>query len=168
MNPVLRRRRQRRHARLIHGLHRGEVVGTTDPQQADRVQVTVPGLSATAIWAATLRDLGGPPGVGDEVLVGFGAGSLADPYVVGVLATGSTPAVELSDDNGNSLRLLPSGIEITTGAKVRIAASTMELSAGTVTADAAMWKFSGVVQSQTLITESVIASSYTPGAGNMM
>ena len=30
-----------------------------------------------------------------------------------------------------------------------------------------MWEFSGVVKSQTLITESVVAASYTPGVGNI-
>ena len=34
--------------------------------------------------------------------------------------------------------------------------------------DAGIWKFSGVVQSQTLITDSVVAASYSPGAGNVM
>jgi hypothetical protein len=36
-----------------------------------------------------------------------------------------------------------------------------------VTVDAAMSKFSGVVQSDVLITNTVIASTYTPGAGNV-
>jgi hypothetical protein len=31
-----------------------------------------------------------------------------------------------------------------------------------------MAKFAGVVQCDTLITNSVVASSYTPGAGNLM
>jgi len=33
--------------------------------------------------------------------------------------------------------------------------------------DAGMSKFSGVVQCDTLIATSVVASSYTPGAGNV-
>jgi hypothetical protein len=36
-----------------------------------------------------------------------------------------------------------------------------------VTVNAGMAKFSGVVQADTLIANSVIASSYTPGAGNI-
>ena len=42
-----------------------------------------------------------------------------------------------------------------------------DMSAGMVTVDAGMSKFSGVVQCDTLITNSVVSSSYTPGAGNI-
>jgi hypothetical protein len=55
------------------------------------VQVTFPSLSTT-LWAQTLRDLGGTPLVGDQVLVGFEEGDLGLPYVVGVLATGPASA----------------------------------------------------------------------------
>jgi hypothetical protein len=43
----------------------------------------------------------------------------------------------------------------------------MEVSAGMVTVNAGMSKFSGVVQCDTLITNAVISTSYTPGAGNI-
>jgi hypothetical protein len=45
--------------------------------------------------------------------------------------------------------------------------STVEVSAGMVTVNAGMSKFSGVVQADTVITNSVISASYTPGAGNI-
>ena len=38
---------------------------------------------------------------------------------------------------------------------------------GMVTVDAGMSKFSGVVQADTVICNSVISASYTPGAGNI-
>ncbi len=46
-------------------------------------------------------------------------------------------------------------------------ASTAEISAGMLTVNAGMSKFSGVVQADTVITNSVVSSSYTPGAGNI-
>ena len=159
---ALRRRRPRQH----FGLHRATVVDATDPQQSGRVQVTVPAVSSTPTWATTLRDLAGLPVVGDEVLVGFEAGDATRPYVLGVVAT-SVPQVELADDNGNRLRFTTAGIEITATATLRIDAATIRMSSGMGQADAGMWKFSGVVQSDTLVTNSVVASSYTPGAGNI-
>jgi uncharacterized protein involved in type VI secretion and phage assembly len=76
-------------------------------------------------------------------------------------------AVEIEDSNGNSIKLESAGITITASAKVTINAGTVALSAGMVTVDAGMSKFSGVVQCDTLISNSVVSSSYTPGAGNI-
>ena len=76
-------------------------------------------------------------------------------------------AVEIVDSNGNSIKLETSGITITASAKVTINASQVAVSAGMVTVDAAMSKFSGVVQCDTLISNSVVSASYTPGAGNI-
>lgn len=74
---------------------------------------------------------------------------------------------ELIDSNGNSLKLESSGITVTASAKVTVNASTVEVSAGMVTVNAGMSKFSGVVKCDTLISNSVISASYTPGAGNI-
>jgi uncharacterized protein involved in type VI secretion and phage assembly len=76
-------------------------------------------------------------------------------------------AVEIVDSNGNSIKLETSGITITASAKVTINASQVAVSAGMVTVDAGMSKFSGVVQCDTLISNSVVSASYTPGAGNI-
>jgi uncharacterized protein involved in type VI secretion and phage assembly len=76
-------------------------------------------------------------------------------------------AVEIIDSNGNSVKLETSGITITASAKVTVNASQVAVSAGMVTVDAGMSKFSGVVQCDTLISNSVISASYTPGAGNI-
>jgi uncharacterized protein involved in type VI secretion and phage assembly len=75
--------------------------------------------------------------------------------------------VEIVDSNGNSIKLEPSGITINAAAKVTINASQVAVSAGFVTVDAGMSKFSGVIQCDTLISNSVISASYTPGAGNI-
>jgi uncharacterized protein involved in type VI secretion and phage assembly len=76
-------------------------------------------------------------------------------------------AVEIVDSNGNSVKLETSGVTITASAKVTINAATMAISAGVVAVDAGMSRFSGVVQADTVITNSVVAASYTPGAGNI-
>ena len=75
--------------------------------------------------------------------------------------------VEIQDSNGNSVKLQSSGITVDSSAKVTVNASQVAISAGMVTVDAGMSKFSGVVQADTVITNTIIASSYTPGAGNI-
>lgn len=76
-------------------------------------------------------------------------------------------AVEIVDSNGNSIKLETSGITVTASAKVTIDATLVKVSASMVTVDAAMSKFSGIVQADTVITNSVVSASYTPGAGNI-
>lgn len=75
--------------------------------------------------------------------------------------------VEIVDSNGNSVKLEASGITVNASAKVTINASTAEISAGMLTVNAGMSKFSGVVQADTVISNSVVSASYTPGAGNI-
>ena len=75
--------------------------------------------------------------------------------------------VEVVDSNGNSIKLEPAGITVTTAAKVTVNASQVAVSAGLVTVDAGMSTFSGVVKADTVISNSVISASYTPGAGNI-
>jgi uncharacterized protein involved in type VI secretion and phage assembly len=76
-------------------------------------------------------------------------------------------SVEIADSNGNSVTLETRGITVNAAAKVAINASTIEINSGVVTVNAGMSKFSGVVQCDTLISNSVVSNSYTPGAGNI-
>lgn len=76
-------------------------------------------------------------------------------------------SIEAKDSNGNSVKMESSGITVNAAAKVTINASTVEISAGMVTVNAGMSKFSGVVHADTVITNSVVSPSYTPGAGNI-
>jgi phage baseplate assembly protein V len=134
------------------------------------------------------------PDAGDEVLVAFESGDARRPYVVGALWNGkqrppeSDPqrtlirtkhgvtvvldngagSVEIEDANGNAVKLEASGVTVTASAKVTVSASTVEIDAGQIEINAGMAKFAGVVQCETLITNSVVASSYTPGVGNVM
>ena len=76
-------------------------------------------------------------------------------------------AVEVVDSNGNSIKLGSGGVTVNASAKVTITASTAEISASMLTVNAGMSKFSGVVQADTVMTNSVVSTSYTPGAGNI-
>jgi uncharacterized protein involved in type VI secretion and phage assembly len=76
-------------------------------------------------------------------------------------------SVEIVDSNGNSVKLEAAGITVTASVKVTVNASMVAVSASLVTVDAGMSRFSGVVQADTVITNSVISASYTPGAGNI-
>jgi uncharacterized protein involved in type VI secretion and phage assembly len=76
-------------------------------------------------------------------------------------------AVEIEDSNGNSVKLTTSGITVNASAKVTINASVVEVSASAVSVNCGFTRFSGVVQADTVITNSVISASYTPGAGNI-
>jgi uncharacterized protein involved in type VI secretion and phage assembly len=75
--------------------------------------------------------------------------------------------VTIEDSNGNSIKLESSGITVNAASKVTITAATAEISAATLTVNAGMSKFSGVIQASTVIANSVVSSSYTPGAGNI-
>jgi uncharacterized protein involved in type VI secretion and phage assembly len=75
--------------------------------------------------------------------------------------------VVIEDSNQNSITLEAAGITVQAAAKVTVNAAQVEVSAGMVKVDAAMADFSGVVKCATLITNSVVSTSYTPGAGNV-
>ncbi len=75
--------------------------------------------------------------------------------------------IEIRDSNGNTVKLEPAQVTVTTPAKLVVQASTVEVTAGMVTVNAGMSRFSGVVQADTVITNAVVSASYTPGAGNI-
>ncbi len=75
--------------------------------------------------------------------------------------------VEVVDSNGNSVKLETTGITVNASAKVTINGSLVEISAGTVTVNAGMSRFSGVVQADTVISNSLIGASQTPCAGSI-
>lgn len=76
--------------------------------------------------------------------------------------------IEVQDSNGNTITLDANGVTVTAATKVTInAGASVEVSAGMLTVNAGMSRFSGVVQTPTLIANSVVSSSYTPGAGNI-
>jgi uncharacterized protein involved in type VI secretion and phage assembly len=77
-------------------------------------------------------------------------------------------SIELTDANNNSVKLDASGITVTTTTKVTInAGPAAEITAASLTGNAGMSKFSGMVQATTVQTPTVISSIYMPGAGNI-
>jgi len=68
---------------------------------------------------------------------------------------------------GNTLTLNAAGIRITSSSKLALEGSVVDMSAGMVSGNTGMAKFSGVVQCDTIIANSVVGKSYTPGAGNV-
>ena len=71
------------------------------------------------------------------------------------------------EKGGEKIEMSASGISITSAAKVTVQASQVDITASMVKVDAGMSRFSGVVQCDTLISNAVVSSSYTPGAGNL-
>lgn len=68
---------------------------------------------------------------------------------------------------GTTVTLDSGGLTVDTSLNVKVQATTVSVSASMLTVDAGISKFSGVVKADTVITNSCIASSYTPGAGNI-
>jgi uncharacterized protein involved in type VI secretion and phage assembly len=75
-------------------------------------------------------------------------------------------SVRVEDANGNSVTMTASGVTVTASGTVTISASKVDVTAALVTVNTGMSRFTGVVQCDTLITNSVISASYTPGTGN--
>ena len=95
--------------------------------------------------------------------------------LVSITTPGGTSA-ELTDASGGKIELKSAGTTVTidtqgvtlnTSMNVKVQATQVSISAAMVTVDAGMSKFSGVVQADTVISNSVVSSSYTPGAGNI-
>ena len=82
-------------------------------------------------------------------------------------ASGGT--VTLEHSNGASMTIDSSGtVAITAVNRITMdAPSGLQITASMVTVDAGISTFSGVVKADTVITNSVVSASYTPGAGNV-
>ncbi|MDH3661692.1 MAG: phage baseplate assembly protein V [Alphaproteobacteria bacterium] len=207
----------------------GQVTEVGDPDGKYRVKVKIHSHfdaehQAYELWARVAVPVGGDgygmafmPDVGDEVVIGFIAGDMNRPVVIGSLYHGGampadepvdgdavkrwtitghqgtrvaidesesptvtleTPGgvkVEITDDgskvtctNGSStVTLEPAEVSVETGGTVKVQASQVEVTSPMVTIDAALAKFSGVVKCDVLQTNTVISTTYTPGAGNV-
>jgi uncharacterized protein involved in type VI secretion and phage assembly len=91
---------------------------------------------------------------------------LSTPGGQKLLLADSSNSIEIT--TGDSKVTIKAGqIEIETSGKLVVDANTVELNTSMLTVNAALAKFSGVVQADTLIANSVVSASYTPGAGNI-
>jgi uncharacterized protein involved in type VI secretion and phage assembly len=78
-------------------------------------------------------------------------------------------SITLSNSSQTAVTIDSSGITLNapTG-KVQISASEVDFTANTINASVAMSQFSGLVQCDTHIANTIIAATYTPGAGNIL
>ena len=108
------------------------------------------------------------------------------PAGIKVLLDDQAPKVEITtpagyhltiDDQGSGtitvekgsekIEMNAEGITLTTPSKVTVEAAQVDVSASMVQVNSALSKFSGVVQCNTLISNTVVSATYTPGAGNI-
>lgn len=87
--------------------------------------------------------------------------------VSGTLEDKGGGKIEFRDLSGNSIKIDSQGVTVEAASSVSVRASQVKVSAGMVTVDAAMAKFSGVVKCDVLNATTVVATTYTPGAGNV-
>jgi hypothetical protein len=179
----------------LFGKYRGRVEDNADPQGLGRVEVSSPaalGAGARA-WALPCVPYAEPgvglamlPSVGADVWVEFEGGDPRHPIWTGFLWDSSMARPPTADDvvlttgGGHRLVLSDSGNEVTLshpgGSTVKldaagrvevISSSDIRMTAAKVAVEAGMVEASGVVKCETLVANSVVASSYTPGAGNI-
>jgi uncharacterized protein involved in type VI secretion and phage assembly len=83
--------------------------------------------------------------------------------------TDSSQSIEFHDAMNTSVKIDGSGVTINAPtAQVQVtAAASMSVTAPQVTVNAAMSTFSGIVTCQVLQATTVVAATYTPGAGNV-
>ena len=143
----------------FYGKYRATVVSNTDPMSNGRLQVDVEAASVTSAWAeasvppvpTSLLTL---PENGSTIWVEFEGGDVTRPIWTGAM-WGSTVQVPLEI----TLRATELTLEADT---------TLTLRATQLQAEAPIANYSAVLKSQALITNNVIAATYTPGAGNVM
>lgn len=114
------------------------------------------------IWTGFLWDSPpAPPPTVDDVIVTTRGGQR-------LVLSDSVNEVTLSHPGGSTVKLDAAGrVEVSAGSTIRVTASRVEVKAGAIKLEAAMVEASGVVKCDTLVANSVVASSYTPGAGNI-
>jgi uncharacterized protein involved in type VI secretion and phage assembly len=91
------------------------------------------------------------------------------------LATNTGYSIVLSDADNTctitvgttTIQATTSGVTITTSSSISLQTGSMTVTAPSITVNAAMSQFSGAVQCDTLIANTVVGTSYTPGAGNI-
>jgi phage baseplate assembly protein gpV len=114
------------------------------------------------IWTGFFWDssMAPAPTDGDVVLTTRGGHRL--------VLSDSGSEVVLRHPGGSTVKLdSTGGVELRSSSTIRVTASKVEVRAGAVDLEAGMVKASGVVKCDTLVANSVVASSYTPGAGNV-
>lgn len=164
----------------MQGLVRGVVVGDVDPSGNGRLQVTMGAQPGEALWAAVA---GLPAAVGETVMIAFEDDDQGRPVVIGSLPAlgsswtlpggstlrldGLTGDLAIEHSSGTSVIFTAAGCIVRSPGSVTVEAISVEVRAGVTRLDTAMVEVTGTLKADTVITNSVVASSYTPGAGNI-
>lgn len=94
-----------------------------------------------------------------------------DDYLGGLGGTGggggASSASQSISGPGGSVDVSGSGVDINTSGTVTINGSKIENNASTINNETSLMDTSGVDKSNTVITDTVVAQVYTPGAGNI-
>ena len=175
-----------------YGVYRAVVTDSRDPEKRGRVRVRLE--SRQEAWAELATLLAGDgygtwfrPEPEDEVLVAFEGGDPSRPYVLGAL-WGTDDRPPAADDGGTVKTIrtrcgaritiddarcviqveAPGAVRLVTSSRLEAASSQTQVDTGLLRVNAPTADFSGIVRCDTLIANNVVASSYTPGAGNIM
>ncbi len=175
----------------LSGVYRAIVTDNRDPEARGRLHLRVPAVESRDVWAELATLMAGDgygtlflPEIGDEVLVAFEAGDPDRPYVIGALwgagervpaGAPSTKTIRTRcatitiDDARCEVRVdAPGGIRLSTSSRLRAQATDVEVDAVQLSFNSSTATFSGIVRCSTLIADSVVAASYSPGIGNVM
>ncbi|QRN93102.1 hypothetical protein JRI60_28280 [Archangium violaceum] len=93
--------------------------------------------------------------------------SLSTPGGQSVTITQSEGGKIVLTAAGNTVTLDTKGVTVETPLSVKVSASRVEVSAAQVQVNAAMSTFAGIVKCDVLQATTVVAATYTPGAGNV-
>ncbi len=104
-----------------------------------------------------------------EDVEGGGEVTIETPHGCSIVMTDGEAGSEatLRDGLGNEVTLKPGGLSVRSSSRLTLEAPLISASAAMVELESAVVRASGVVQCDTLIANSVVSSSYTPGAGNI-
>jgi uncharacterized protein involved in type VI secretion and phage assembly len=116
---------------------------------------TIVGKQGTRI--AIIEEQGGQPTVSFTTPGG----------VSGTLSDESGGKIELKTQ-GTTITVDTSGVSVQTQSSCQLQASSVTVTAPTVTVDAGMAQFSGTIQCNALLTSTVSAATYMTGAGNVL
>jgi uncharacterized protein involved in type VI secretion and phage assembly len=140
---------------VVGGLWNGST-GIPETLGGDRVdRWTITGTAGTRI--AIEEPQGGQPTIAFRTPGG----------VTGKLTDDQGGKIELSLADGTQLTFDSSGVSLQTSSNVQVRATQVEVNSGQVTVNAAISKFSNLVQCDVLEATTVRAKTYQPGAGNV-
>jgi uncharacterized protein involved in type VI secretion and phage assembly len=96
--------------------------------------------------------------------------TVATPNGNTIVLTDTSDAVTVTVGKQNSsttIQATPGNVTITASSAVQVNAASVTVKAPSVSVEAAVSQFSGVVKCETLVANTVVGAAYTPGAGQI-